>query len=180
MSRWLARALAEAPRATVATTSHHMRGGITHESTDLPNPHGGLVPKLPKCPKFEPEGVFGNFGNFGTAPLIEIEERIAMTLEGGVPALYAEAFAHMQATRPDGMSSARWGQAVNDAGLFLDAHGAAAAALGWRVEDLFAPAGLVWALAGETVTCLSSSQAVLSDGRTIAKDLRFFERDVVL
>ena len=103
-----------------------------------------------------------------------------MALEGGVPALYAEAFARMQASCPAGMSSARWQQAVNDAGLFLDAHGAAAAALGWRAEDLFAPTGLVWALAGEAVTCLSSSQAVLSDGRRIAKEHRFFEQEVVL
>ena len=102
-----------------------------------------------------------------------------MALEGGVPALYAEAFAQMQVTYPDGMSTVRWEQAVNDAGLFLDAHGTAAAAPGWRVEDLFAPAGLVWALAGATVTCLSSSQAVLSDGRRIVKELRFFEQYAV-
>ncbi len=103
-----------------------------------------------------------------------------MALEGGVPALYADAFAHMQATCPAGMGEALWEQAVNDAGLFLDAHGAAAAALGWRVDNLFAPAGLVWALAGARVSCLSSSQAVLSDGRRIAKELRFLRQDVVL
>ena len=102
-----------------------------------------------------------------------------MALEGGVPALYAEAFARMQASCPAGMSTVRWEQALNDAGLFLDAHGAAAAALGWRVEDLFARAGLVWALTGATVICLSSSQAMLSDGRKIAKELRFFGQDVV-
>ncbi len=103
-----------------------------------------------------------------------------MALEGGVPALYAEAFAQMQVSCPTGMSSARWQQAVNDAGLFLDAHGAAAAALGWRAEDLFAPTGLVWALEGETVTCLSSSQAVLSDSRRMSKELRFPGQDMVL
>ena len=102
-----------------------------------------------------------------------------MALEGGVPALYAEAFAQMQVSCPAGMSSARWEQAVNDAGLFLDAHGPAAAALGWQAEDLFAPTGFVWALEGERVTCLSSSQAVLSDGRKIVKDLRFSEPNVV-
>jgi hypothetical protein len=137
------------------------------------------VPKLPKLPKTPSGSNFGHFGHFGTAPPIEIEERVAMALEGGIPALYAEAFAHMQASGSERLTSARFEQAVNDAGLFLDAHGAAAAALGWRVEDLFAPAGLIWALTGARVACLSSSQAVLSDGRRIAKELRFFEQDVV-
>ncbi len=103
-----------------------------------------------------------------------------MALEGGIPALYAEAFAQMQAGCPAGMTNARWQQAVNDAGLFLDAHGAAAAALGWRTDDLFAPTGFVWALEGETVTCLSSSQAVLSDSRTMSKELRILGQDMVL
>lgn len=102
-----------------------------------------------------------------------------MALEGGVPALYAEAFAHMQATHPAGMSTARWEQAVNDAGLFLDAHGAAAAAFGWTPADLFASGGLVWALAGETVTSLSSSAALLSDGRTLGKELHFCNQPMV-
>ena len=103
-----------------------------------------------------------------------------MALEGGVPALYAETFARMQASGPAGMTGAQWERAINDAGLFLDAHGAAAAALGWRAEDLFAPAGLVWALAGETVTCLSSSKAVLSDGRTVLKSFAFSGTIMVL
>jgi hypothetical protein len=131
------------------------------------------VPKLPKLPKTPSGSNFGHFGSFGTALPNEIEERIAMALEGGVPTLYAEAFAHMQVRCPAGIANARWEPAVNDAGLFLDAHGAAAVALGWRAEDLFAPAGLVWALAGETVTCLSSPQAVLSDGRTVLKSFAF-------
>ena len=103
-----------------------------------------------------------------------------MALEGGVPALYAEAFARMQVSCPAGMSSARWQQAVNDAGCFLDAHGAAAVGLGWRADDLFSPTGFIWLLAGKTVTCLSSSQAVLSDGFVVTKQLRFIGRHVVL
>ncbi len=123
------------------------------------------MPKCSKLPKI-PSGLnFGHFGNFGTAPQVEIAERIAMALEGGVPALYAEAFAMMQVRCPTGMSAARWQQAINDAGCFLDAHGAAA--LGWGADDLFSPAGLVWALAGETVTSLSSVEAMLSDGRIL-------------
>ena len=102
-----------------------------------------------------------------------------MALEGGVPALYAEPFAHMQVRCPADVMDSRWQHAVNDAGRFLDAHGAAAAALGWTPADLFASGGLVWALAGETVTTLSLSQAVLSDGRTLGKELRFCNQTMV-
>ncbi len=150
---------------------------------DLVRRHSGCCANSAVCAKTVPQNLigwsFGTIGTIGTAPLIEMEERIAMALEGGVPALYAEAFARMQVSCPAGMSSARWQQAINDAGCFLDAHGAAAAALGWRADDLFSPTGLVWALAGNTVTCLSPSQAVLSDGRVVTKELRFIGRDVV-
>ncbi len=180
MSRWLAQALAEATRPARVPLAPSARGGPAQEPKRPGNadePRVPIVPIVPIAPACRP---IGTIGTIGTAPRIEIEERIAMALEGGVPALYAEAFAQMQATCPAGMSTVRWEQAANDAGLFLDAHGAAAAALGWRVDDLFAPEGLVWALAGERVSCLSSSQAVLSDGRRMSKELRFFDQDVVL
>ncbi len=39
------------------------------------------------------EGTLSRIKTNGTAPEIEIEERVAMAMEGGVPALYAPAFA---------------------------------------------------------------------------------------
>jgi hypothetical protein len=53
-----------------------------------------------------------------------------MALEGGVPALYAEAFARMQVAEP-------YSPAVDDAGRFLDAWGSEAERLGWSAEALF-------------------------------------------
>ena len=85
MSRWLAQALAET-------------GAQGHV------PIVPIVPKPPGAPSF------GTIGTIGTAPPCEIEERIAMALEGGVPALYAEVFAQMQAGCPAEMSDVRWGR----------------------------------------------------------------------
>jgi hypothetical protein len=58
---------------------------------------------------------------------------------------------------------------VNDAGRFLDAFGRQAQVMGWRGDDLFRPDGLVQTLAGAYVTNITSTTAVLSDGRTFKR-----------
>ena len=98
-----------------------------------------------------------------------VDEREAMALEGGVPVAYARAFAELQVRQPDDWDEASWWQAIDDAGRFLDSHGRDAERKDWTALDLFGPAGLAFALKGRTVTTLSISLAVLSDGRTVLK-----------
>jgi hypothetical protein len=98
-----------------------------------------------------------------------------MATEGGVPAVYARAFATLQLACPTGVPEPRWRQAISDSGLFLDEWGQMAEHLGWTARDLFdlhstAPLsrmdhmGLVWLLKGERVTLLTASKARLERG----------------
>jgi hypothetical protein len=95
-----------------------------------------------------------------------VERQAIAETEGGVPPLYSAAFAKLQLTPPPGLSVSQWLQSTDDAGRFLDAFGAQAAALGWDADDLFASAGLVRALNGAVVIALSAATATLTDGRT--------------
>jgi hypothetical protein len=109
---------------------------------------------------------------------VDQAEREAIAIElGGVPALYAAAFARLQAQPPAEFPRDRWHQFINDAGLFLDRWGTQAESLGWRSEELFgldpgAPMarydrmGLIWMLHGETVADITASEARLSGGLT--------------
>jgi hypothetical protein len=100
----------------------------------------------------------------------DLEERQAIAeIEGGIPPLYSAGFARLQLTPPPGLSVLRWLQAVDDAGRFLDAFGEPAQALGWRADDLFQSDGLMLALQGAHVTKLTSTKAVLSDGRSVTR-----------
>ena len=94
-----------------------------------------------------------------TAPLADdldaIEERAAMAADR-VPACYLDAWARLQCQRPFSIDLDAWRRAINDAGLFLDAWGADAAAMRWSAGELFdvpragRPGGLVWRLKGAT------------------------------
>ena len=74
------------------------------------NAHEIRVPLVSLVP-IGPAG--GANGTIGTAPEIDLDERLAMALAGGVPAVYAEAFARMQVADP-------YSPTVDDAGRFLD------------------------------------------------------------
>lgn len=97
-------------------------------------------------------------------------ERAAIAVEdGGIPSVYAMAWAHLQAGPPVGIDHTRWMQARADAGAFLDKWGAAAARLGWPVHHLFeAPrgwiGGLVWEIGGGAVVALTDRQAIIAQG----------------
>jgi hypothetical protein len=98
-------------------------------------------------------------------------EREALALEGGVPATFARAFAVLQLARPAGVSRDRWEQAINDAGLFLDAWGHEAERLGWSAPDVVGPGyrALASVLDGARVSNLTATTAIFSDGRTFSR-----------
>jgi len=95
--------------------------------------------------------------------------------ELGGSAVYASAFAQVQARPPGEIPRDRWHQFINDAGIFLDQWGCEAERLGWGAEELYglhpdAPMarydrmGLIWMLRGETVIDIIETAARLSDG----------------
>jgi hypothetical protein len=96
----------------------------------------------------------------------DMDERRAMAeIEGGGSPLYSLQFVQLQAACPVGLDPSAWAQAINDAGLFLDAHGQQAEGLGWSAADLFLPDGLILSLRGAQVRKLTAQQAQLSDDR---------------
>mgnify|MGYP001766319579 CR=1 FL=1 len=109
-------------------------------------------------------------GNSSTLP--DPERAAILEVDGGVPAVFAEAFASLMATCPDGVPEGQWWQAIDDAGRFLDAWGDRAADLGWTGPDLFERVargahGLVWELGGRNVIALTETTAALGpDDRT--------------
>jgi hypothetical protein len=109
-------------------------------------------------------------------PEIDETEREAIAIElGGVPEIYAAAFAQIQVNAPPEVPLERRQQFINDAGMFLDEWGREAERLGWIAEELFglhptAPMarydrmGLLWLLKGERVVALTATEARLSGG----------------
>jgi hypothetical protein len=90
---------------------------------------------------------------------------------------YLYAWARLQCQRPLSIPEAEWRLAINDAGLFLDAWGGNAAAMGWGAGELFdVPragrlGGLVWQLNGAGVEALGADRVRATDGRMILRDL---------
>ncbi len=106
----------------------------------------------------------------------DLEEREAMALEGGVSPAFARVFAALQVARPASVDEARWYQAINDVGVFLDTWGSTAEQLGWTARDViglqFTPMALAWALRGAQVIGLTATRARLSDGRALVRTSR--------
>jgi hypothetical protein len=109
---------------------------------------------------------------------VDRAEREAVAIElGGVPEIYASAFAQIQANAPPEVPLERWHQFINDAGIFLDQWGREAERQGWKAEELFGlhpdvpmarydRMGLIWVLKGERVVALTTTGARLSSGLT--------------
>lgn len=133
---------------------------------------GGGTDKTDKTPSGEVLSVL-SVGVPPISPKFDAPERAAIAEDGGVPAVYAAAWAHLQAGPPVGIDHTRWMQARDDAGAFLDKWGVAAARLGWPVQHLFeAPrdwiGGLVWEIGGGAVVVLADRQAVIErDGKKL-------------
>ena len=90
-----------------------------------------------------------------------------------VPAVYLDGWATLNHRRPFRVSDAQWRLALDDGGLFLDAWGDDAAALGWTPGHLFdVTAGLIWQLAGKRVVALGLDRVRLSDGRFLKRSER--------
>jgi hypothetical protein len=111
---------------------------------------------------------------------MEIDERAAIAIhDGGIPEIYAEAFARLQTAQPIWVDHSRWLQAINDVGRFLDQWGGEAERLQWTADDLFrkpvrmrAPignCGLCWAMSGRDVILIEDSSVTLSDGLALGK-----------
>jgi hypothetical protein len=100
---------------------------------------------------------------------VDLDEREAMALEGGVSPAFARVFAALQVARPASVDEQRWYEAINGVGIFLDCWGYTAERLGWTARDIigpqFTPRALAWALQGARVVSLTRTTACLSDGR---------------
>jgi hypothetical protein len=106
---------------------------------------------------------------------VDASEREAIAVElGGVPEVYAQAFAAIPAGRPADIPRARWDRFIDDAGRFLDQWGREAERLGWHPEDLLglhpvAPLarydrmGLLWMAQGVAVVRLTDRAAELAN-----------------
>ena len=105
-----------------------------------------------------------------------IEERAGLAADC-VPAVYLDAWARLNCQKPFAASDAEWRLALHDSGLFLDAWGADAAAMGWHAGELFnvpragRTGGLVWQLRGAAVEALGADHVRASDGRVILRAL---------
>lgn len=141
---------------------------------------GGADPKpaLADLATLAGEGGRSAFPAAPLSPPEDFEERAALAEFGaGVPREWAEGFARLQcAPPPAGYSVARWVQVVDDAGRFLDAWAAQAAALGWETAEVFgvlpdAPEvrhdgkGLVPLIGGHEVVAITTDSARLKVGQ---------------
>jgi hypothetical protein len=114
----------------------------------------------------------------------DVNERSAIAIyDGGIPKVYAEAFARLQIAQPIGVPHHQWLQAIDDAGRFLDQWGEEAERLNWSSENIFkTPAvptaippsdvcavGLCWLLEGADVAALNAATASLGDGRSFCR-----------
>jgi len=108
---------------------------------------------------------------------IQADERAAIAeIDGGVPRVYADAFAGLQLQQPISVGEAAWERAVYDAGLFFDQWGSLAVEFQWTPGDLFEvprdakTGGLIWFLRGETVRALGPAHAITESGRNFLSE----------
>jgi hypothetical protein len=132
------------------------------------------APKPPIAAKTEPAllaRVTAPEPSYGHPDQAAIYETAGLAIDGGVPPVYADAWARLQSQRPYGVTDAQWQQALDAGGRFLDEWGSLAAEFGWSTGDLFdAPSdgkrgGLIWWITGEAVRSLGGDCAFAASGR---------------
>jgi hypothetical protein len=102
---------------------------------------------------------------------VEIDERAGLAINGGVPAVYADAWARMNCRKPYGVTEAEWRQALDDGGQFLGGWWGLAVEFEWTPGDLFdvpsdgTAGGLIWWISGEAVRSLGGDCAFAASGR---------------
>jgi hypothetical protein len=155
--------------------------GVTYVTGRQVTPKSSMVTPVTYQNVSPSEGSVTEQGNvvFGA---YDVDERAAIAIyDGGIPEVYAVAFARLQIAQPIGVHHQQWLRAIDDAGRFLDQWGTEAERLQWSPDDLFkipaAPrtiqalsynytAGLCWLLDGAVVDALDVATARLGDGRT--------------
>lgn len=129
--------------------------------------------------KPDPFGSFGSSEGGGFSGIdgppqpneVDLEESAAIAIDGGVPAVYADAWARLQCQKPLWVSDGEWRQAIAAAGRFLDQWGSLAVDFQWTAGDLFdvpgngKPGGLIWFLGSEAVRSLGLEYAATDGGR---------------
>ena len=104
----------------------------------------------------------------------EFDERAAIIeFDGEIPHEWAEGYARLcTMSRPSNVSEARWRQAVDAAGRFVDSWAAKASALGWSALDIFGvdclkpvdalyTAGLIWLLQDKQIVAISADAVIV-------------------
>lgn len=147
-------------------------------------PARGVETLVTSGPAFEERHQVVGDGEGQTGAGGYLEEREAMALEGGVSPAFAHVFAALQVARPTSVSLSRWHQAIDDAGIFLDTWGDAAARLGWTARDVIGPqltpTALAWALNGAQVISITRTSTHFSDGRTLVRNVVAENKEVAV
>jgi hypothetical protein len=99
----------------------------------------------------------------------DYEERAAfLEYDGGLPRPWAEAMARLECQEWPASEDARWRQAIDDAGLFLDRWREPAERLGWRPGDMLdVQTGIIWHVEGGTIDAIAREHVIVCgrDGR---------------
>lgn len=161
--------------------------GVTHVTERQVTPKNSMVTLVTPvtCQNISPSGGHVTKQAGVDFDAHDVDERAAVAIyDGGIPEVYAEAFARLQIAQPIGVHYHQWLRAIDDAGRFLDQWGSEAERLQWSADNLFktreAPsaiptlsdnytAGLCWLLQGTDVYALDSATATLGDGRIFSR-----------
>ena len=163
MGRWLsalrAREISESPQRGTDKTDKTSSDGVLSVLS---------VPVLSISQKFLPDGA-GVKSETVSHLVPDYEERAAfLEYDGRLPRPWAEAMARLECQEWPASEDARWRQAIDDAGLFLDQWREHAERLGWQPGDVLdAQTGIIWHVQGGTIDAITRDHVIVCarDGR---------------